>query len=335
MKKRTNPGFTLVELLVVIAIIAILVLMLLPAINAAREAARRSQCINNIRQLTLGVVSYQNSNKRYPPSWNSGGGWSVFAQILPFMEEQSIWDQVDFSLPYGSHPPIPPGVKISSIRINALQCPTDPHDFGREKNGEAVHFPLNYGVNSGTWFVWDPVSGKGGVGVFYPNSKIQDRHLKDGVSKTLALAEVKRYTPYVRNEALTEEIPIPVTPANIPPLSNGQAKWGPPFEKNTGHTEWVDGRVHQAGITTTFTPNTFVSPPWADGRDIDWTNQQEGKSDTVKTYAAVTSRSHHSGGVVNVTMLDGSVTTIQDEIDINIWRAMSTRQGGESTTSDF
>jgi prepilin-type processing-associated H-X9-DG protein len=114
---------------------------------------------------------------------------------------------------------------------------------------------------------------------------------------------------------------VPTTPADIAELS-GQLK-------STGHTVWPDGRVHHSGVTTVFTPNTRVSY-LSDGTeyDIDFNSQQEGKSATRITYAAVTSRSHHSG-MVNVLLMDGSVRSIADGIDVTTWRALGTRRGGE------
>src|SRR4051812_10571613 len=92
-----RPAFTLVELLVVIAIIGVLVALLLPAVQAARESARRSSCTNNLRQLALAMHNYENSRKAFPPSicWNGstakGGNWSPYGRILPYLEENNIY----------------------------------------------------------------------------------------------------------------------------------------------------------------------------------------------------------------------------------------------------
>jgi hypothetical protein len=110
--------------------------------------------------------------------------------------------------------------------------------------------------------------------------------------------------------------------------SGGEAKYGPDLADNTGHTEWVDGRSHQIGFTTTFTPNRVVTPSRAKPYSIDWNNMQEGKSDRIVTYAAVTARSHHAG-IVNVSTMDGATRAITDDIDLLIWRALSTRKGRE------
>ena len=319
---RRSPGFTLVELLVVIAIIGILIALLLPAVQAARGAARRMSCSNNLKQIGLALHTFENTNRRFPPSLGGlgTGNWSAQARILPYLEEVSIHDNIDFSLPYGDAAATG-GMPISSMRIKTFLCPAEVLDEVRTKNGAAVHYPLNYGVNMGEWFVYDPASGQGGNGSFYPHKGLSTRDFTDGLSHTLAAAEVKAYNPYYRNAALTNPS-IPLTPQSVCSL-------GGTFKTNSGHTEWVDGRVHQIGVTSVFTPNTQVICPISGVQhDVDWTNQQEGNSATVRTYAAVTARSHHPG-VVNALMMDASVQSFSDSIDLSTWRALSTRNGQE------
>ena len=106
---------------------------------------------------------------------------------------------------------------------------------------------------------------------------------------------------------------------------------GGSFKADSGHTEWVDGRVHQTGFTTVFTPGTrVVCVQGGQPYDVDWTSSREGKSDTELTYSAVTARSYHAGDIVNVAMMDGSVHVVTSDIDLMIWRALSTRAGEEA-----
>lgn len=324
--KHNRAAFTLVELLVVIAIIAVLVALLLPAVNAAREAARRSSCMNNLRQFGLANANFESTARHYPASWNAGGGWSAQARLLPYLEENAIARRVDFAQSYNSTNADETDVRVSSLRIPTYLCPSEPHDMVRMKNGVPKHYPLNYGVSLGEWFVWDPATGRGGGGAFFPESSLKHAAFVDGLSNTICAAEVKAFTPYERNADQDGELPIPTTPEE---LAEGEKKFGAAITKNTGHTEWVDGRAHQTGFTTVFPPNFVVSPSHADGYDIDWTNHREGDGDVdIRTYAAVTSRSHHPG-VVNVVMMDGSVHTVTNEIDVLLWRAASTRKGRE------
>jgi prepilin-type N-terminal cleavage/methylation domain-containing protein/prepilin-type processing-associated H-X9-DG protein len=340
-QKHSGPtarrrGFTLVELLVVIAIIGILIALLLPAVQAAREAARNLQCKNSLKQIGLAVHNYLGTNNVLPPSMTrtrgtTGSDWSAQARLLPFIEGGTLYDGIDFNADYGS------GVKIGdvplqSFRVPTYLCPSEVNDKQRfDDSGDPYHYPLNYGLNMGVWFIFDPAKRTMGDGTFFPNSHVTPAHIKDGMSNTLCAAEVKAYTSYFRNGASAD--------AQVPTLdqicglggSTQQAQMGPDLGNNTGHTEWVDGRAHQTGVTATFTPNTEVKCSEDDSiYDVDWTNMQEGKTLDVVTYAAVTSRSYHPG-TVNVALMDGSVRSIADGIELDVWRALATRNGGEAT----
>lgn len=324
-------GFTLVELLVVIAIIGILIALLLPAIQAAREAARRMSCQNNLKQLALAVHSYQSGNGRFPPSFcitpdtvltGNNGSWSIHGRILPFLEQGIAYEQVRLDIAWDAQ--LDTGVP--TMRIPCYLCPSEPNDTVRTKNGAPYIHPQTYGFNFGTWLVYDPASSQSGDGAFYVNSRLRPADFCDGLSKTLCAAEVKAFTSYVRNTADPGPTP-PSLPSEVAALAaGGQLKLGPETNSNTGHTEWCDGRVHHSGFTTVFTPNTFV--PFVDSGhtyDIDYNSLQEGKSVTQPSYAAVTARSYHPG-IANVVLMDGSVRPIDESIDLRIWRALGTRQ---------
>lgn len=334
---RHRTAFTLVELLVVMIIIAVLIGLLLPAVNSARESSRRTSCLNNIRQTSLAILNYESKMRHYPSSWEpvevalSDGinGWSTHGQILPYLEQGTLFNKVDFRLSY-KDPNQPPLVtadgattQIRAMRIPTYICPSERRDEPRLDGTPPTPtwYITNYGVNMGVWFVYDPATGKGGEGIFYPKSRVQAASIHDGLSFTLCAAEVKGWNPYYRNAGLTDP-PIPA-PSDVCTL-------GGDFKSESGHTEWVDGRAHQIGFTTTFRPNEKVLCT-VSGKtyDVDWNNQQEGLSPTVKTYAAVTARSYH-GGVVNVAMMDGSVRSVEDQINLRVWRAYSTRAGEEA-----
>ncbi len=144
---------------------------------------------------------------------------------------------------------------------------------------------------------------------------------------------MKAFTPYVRNTSDPGATP-PAGPGAVSGLTaGGEPKLGVATNDCTGHTEWPDGRVHHGGFTAAFTPNTVV-PHLSGGKthDIDLNSRQEGSSATQRTYAAITSRSHHRG-VVDTAMMDGSVAAIADSIDPGVWRALATRAGGEASTA--
>lgn len=334
---HARTAFTLVELLVVIAIIGILVGLLLPAVQAAREAARRMSCSNNLKQVTLAMHNYESVYRKLPPAWSvtpDGKGWSMQARILPFVESAGLADGINFAGGYGASSLSVDGVSIpiSAYRVPTYQCPSDPLD--QPRSGSPGYYKLNYAVNEGTWFVFDPQDpSQTGDGMFVPNRYFGMRDCLDGLSNTLALAEVKGWTPYLRDVDNTMDLTMPITTEEICDLGYGSSG----FKTETGHTEWVDGRVHQAGFTTTFTPNTKVlcGDAWGQAYDVDWTNHREGRdvvngvlTDTSKTYAAVTARSYHVGGVL-VGVLDGSVRFVTDSIERDLWQNLSTRMGRE------
>lgn len=324
-----RSGFTLVELLVVIAIIGVLVALLLPAIQAAREAARRTSCINNLKQIGLAMHHYESTYREFPPSLTLpaskiADNWSAQARILPFLEQVALGDEVDFSQSYDAY------AQVKTFRVPTYLCPSEVQDRVRKDSaGNPEHYPLNYGVNMGIWFVYDANSDRTGDGAFAPNQSHSMGDFLDGTSTTICAAEVKAYTPYYCDSG--------AVPPSVPAGASLLCGVGS-FKSNSGHTEWVDGRVHQTGFTAVFTPNTPVlCSATGTGYDIDWTSYREGKSPgppgANPTFAAVTSRSYHPG-TVNTVLMDGSTRAIADQTNLAIWRALATRAGGEPITFD-
>jgi prepilin-type N-terminal cleavage/methylation domain-containing protein len=324
-------AFTLIELLVVIAIIAILIALLLPAVQQAREAARRTQCKNNLKQIGLAVHNYVDVYQCFPPSacinpqitaTGNNGSWGVHGRILPFLEQGNLYDVVDLTVAWDFQTP------ISGLKIPTYLCPSDPKsDEVRDPgDGKVFLYSTNYGFNFGTWFVYDPVSGRGGDGMFFPNSRLSFRSLSDGTTNTLLTSEVRAWQPYRRNGGpASTDLPNTVAEAEAQIASGAEFK-------NTGHTEWPDGRVHHHGFTTTMVPNTVVNCDDGKGAifDCDYNSWQEGKGGVggSPSYAIITSRSPHTG-IVQSALVDGSARSISENIDLAIWRALGTRSGGE------
>ncbi len=341
-------GFTLVELLVVIAIIGLLVALLLPAVQQAREAARRSQCSNNLKQCGLGMQNYEASRKVFPPSryWNgdltktadatgqttSTNDYSVLARILPFLDQETL--AVYFNPLSTEDQTMPDGTPVMFQQVTTFVCPTEPNNQGKYNAGPPVtpnSWPSNYGVNLGTWLVFDPTGKTQSFGSFVVNTPFGPRVFTDGLSKTLMFSEIKMWQSVYTAGSATAT--LPTTTAAICSMGT-TASAGQALTANTGHTEWGDSKVKQTGFTSTFTPNTVVSCTYSDGftYDFDFVNQTEGQSATVPTYAAVTSRSYHPGAV-NAAFMDGSVHAITSDIDPSVWQALSTRAGGETFDS--
>jgi prepilin-type processing-associated H-X9-DG protein len=256
----------------------------------------------------------------------NNGSWSIHGRILSYIEQDNAAVRVNLESPWDGQ--LNSGVP--QTRIPVFRCPSDINDFPRTNGGQPFVYPHTYGFNFGTWFVFNPQNGATGDGVFGPNIPMRPPLIADGLSNTLGAAEVKGFTPYVRNTASPGPVP-PSDPSQLAPLcAGGQNKLGPNTNDNTGHTEWPDGRVHHSGFTTVFTPNTVV--PYVVGGityDIDYNSRQEGNSATLPTYAAITARSYHTGGLVNILMMDGSTRSVNPSISLAVWRALGTRQGGE------
>ena len=321
-----KDGFTLVELLVVIAIIGILIGLLLPAVQAAREAARRMSCQNNLKQLGLALHNHESIRKQLPPlgDYQTHGAavyWSMQTRLLPYAEQANLQNLIDYSRPINQQP------QVAKMRVPFLICPSETNDRERPDGPTFIHYPLNYAANAGEWLIMLPPAGRSS-GVFVVNRPLRLASITDGTSNTLGMSEVKAFTPYLRDGG----IPATVTPT--PNQPEDIALLGGEFKSESGHTEWVDARVHQTGFTTTFPPNQFVAYS-SNGLtyDIDFNSMREGRSTTLPTHAAITSRSYHTGGV-NSLFMDGSVRFVAQTIERQIWRALGTRESGE-VISDF
>jgi prepilin-type N-terminal cleavage/methylation domain-containing protein len=337
MSRRNRTAFTLIELLVVIAIIGVLIALLLPAVQQAREAARRAQCKNNLKQIGLGLHNYHDAFNVFPPTTcvgpGDGGEWSLVARLLPYIERETVYDTINFSLDYNQvSAAFPFGVKAT--RVPVLICPSDPNDRQRmNASGQPSHYPLCYAANLGTWFVYEPTTGRIGDGSFGPNGRLKVRDFSDGLTKTLCLAEVKAYTPYARTASgpLAANLAPPSNVAELCSYVSGATE----FQADSGHTEWADGRAHHVGFTTTFTPNTIVAcQNGSNGvQDVDYNSQREDNPEgtTNRTYASVTSRSWHPS-LVHALRMDGSVDAASDTMDLRVWRAFGTRSGGETVS---
>ena len=143
MRLRGKFGFTLVELLVVIAVIGILVALLLPAVQAAREAARRMSCTNNLKQICLALHNYHDTYKVFPPSGIypqavTADSWSLQARILPFLEQANLQDLIDWNVSYALQ------TQVAQTRVPTYFCPSDPKDHARPDGAVTHHRPPEY-----------------------------------------------------------------------------------------------------------------------------------------------------------------------------------------------
>lgn len=269
---------------------------------------------------------------------------------MPFVEQDTFFRMIDLQKGWGdtsiNESGISNKVAIDRRRVPLYACSSDVlSDTLRNTNNKVDSrspvdandiwlYPTCYAFNMGSWFVFDPATGQGGNGAFFPNSSLNLGAMSDGTSNTLMAAEVKAWQSYTRTVPSAAGIPTtpPASPTDMQALAaatNDSSK-ARLLQQKTGHTEWANGHTHHSGFTTTFGPNTFVPYLYTDGvtYDIDYNSTQDGTSSTIPTYAAITSRSYHLGSV-NCVLMDGSARSVSNSIDLQVWRALGTRNGNE------
>jgi prepilin-type N-terminal cleavage/methylation domain-containing protein/prepilin-type processing-associated H-X9-DG protein len=349
---RQPNGFTLIELLVVIAIIAVLIALLLPAVQSAREAARRIQCVNNLKQLGLGMHNYESSNGVLPPqmvlTFNSTGAvawkssWSASSRITPFLELGTVYNAIN----YTNKTTDPSNATSVSTQFKVFLCPSEPNQEAFTSTSAAgvttTYGVSNYGWCEGTWYTF------GGFASSVPTPDAIGSNLRrtlaaftDGLSNSLLGSEVKTYTQ-AYHDCGTVPPPGPTGPSAYPdiatvlasvaaaPNSGCKLASAPSGMPGGGHTHWCNGNSFYDGFTTALPPNT-KSPAGPSGLDSDMSSEDE--DDGGPTYAAVTARSYHPG-LVNSLFADGSVHAVKNSVAYQVWRALGTIAGGEVVSAD-
>jgi len=202
LTRSRSAAFTLVELLVVIAIIGILIAMLLPAVQSVREAARRIQCANNIKQMSLAMLNYESAHSNFPPGFNSSGKTLWSAYILPFMEQGPLYASVDINGPwFPVHGASQSNTDALKVQLPYMKCPSaNVLDVLVDSASQVERSPSCYlACTSGLLaheagdFPWAGLDRTAGIresdGVFFANSEIAFKHIRDGSSTTVLLGE--------------------------------------------------------------------------------------------------------------------------------------------------
>ena len=333
-------AFTLIELLVVIAIIAILIGLLLPAVQKVREAAARMKCSNNLKQIGLALHNYEGATGKWPPlypgrapdstAFNYKYTWSVLAQLNPYLEQTNIYNTMDLRLPmYDAANIITVPNQFAVVqRVSIFHCPSDRGVPVSTAYGVVDMGSTNYVANHGSGLsgggYGSPVASDG---PFPAVTGVKITEIIDGSSNTVAMSEsilgdgneISPTQPGDEQVAykylgFSGTLPSETNCAGTPPLWNGYNRRG---------FMWASGEARCVSYNHYLTPNSKSFDCIA--------------NDPSMTYIAVgyrAARSRHSGGV-NALLGDGSVRFMRDSIDLQTWRGLSTRIGGEVLSGDY
>jgi prepilin-type N-terminal cleavage/methylation domain-containing protein/prepilin-type processing-associated H-X9-DG protein len=356
MPTRRRRGFTLIELLVVIAIIAVLIGLLLPAVQSAREAARRAQCVNNLKQIGLAMHNYNSAVNSLP--WGDGPWWiewSAHSLLLPYIEQGPIynavnfgnWHHIDGSSGYLNHP-----VNTTALYkvISGFICPSDQdrlsdpngHNNYMANSGSAPN--CDYGGNAWAPSYSEPASGPfiwsdaGVDSLGFGGTKVTVAGITDGLSNTAAFSErVKAIGSNFTPTSAPFDTGIPTASLATPPAVDNKLEGGPQAyynickitppvpgpgnqdQANTGNDDNISGAMWASGQPA-LTRYIHVMPP----------NTWSCRSGLQIAHNA----SSHHPGLVNVLFCDGSVKAIKSTISVTTWWALGSRAGGEVISAD-
>ncbi len=299
-------GFTLVELLVTFAVIAVLIGLLVPAVQTAREAARRTQCAANLRQLGVAMHSYHDLHQIFPPG--NTNSFSAFAAILPFIDQAALYQKISFE----EDPYVGVNAEATSAQLPMLRCPSD----GAFRSGVGM---TNFVANNGaglhvtgqvegvfSLLVVDSVNGGGPVSA---------RDVTDGLSNTVAFSEV-----LVGDETQNPRRAVWAAPREVDPDAVGKflvSCESLDTSQHLGDTfgrgrPWIDGNYPA-------TLYNHMAPP----------NSRACSNGGLVFIGSYPAASMHPGGVL-VCLADGSTRFIADVVDVSTWRSLGTRRSGDA-----
>ncbi|WP_422929717.1 DUF1559 domain-containing protein [Singulisphaera sp. PoT] len=337
---RNRRGFTLIELLVVIAIIAVLIALLLPAVQSAREAARRMQCTNNLKQVMLATMNYESSQGSLPNGkcvWpnpldptipEEHMGWGAFAIIQPFLEGSPVYNSINFTIgllggPGQGYAYWPQNMTSYSTSLSFLLCPSDGYPEGVLSSSTTPFKAGSYMMISGAGETVDGIPGNGtkATGVLFTNSFIRLSAITDGSSNTVVFSESLRGPGSPGNYEVAAGTSIDVkrflNNAGMGSGSGGDCN-APIAQSAIKMGAWFAGNYEDGNMgNTALPPNTRTMDCTFHSSAAPWKS----------------ARSNHPGGV-NAAFVDGHIAFIKDSVNAPTWRALGTRAGGEVVSAD-
>ena len=334
---RVSRAFTLIELLVVIAIIAVLIALLLPAVQAAREAARRAQCVNNLKQLGLGLHNYHSVHNTFPCGGvnnqgtpGAGGTWngpSSLALMLPFLEQNAVFSSFNFNINFSDNS----NTTARGVSLNTFLCPSDPNASNAYNAGGNTN-NNSYLASMGTTAQSNPNTS---TGMFSNQAAYGIRDALDGSSNTVAFSEKLTGSggiPLYRGNGVNGTGAVGAFDAfqAVTVIQSDLTNCTTAFQSGanikTNEGQWWSYGTSAYSMFMTIVPPNSKNYPWGSCRNGCNTCSPDSNQYTNASSA-------HSGGV-NTLMSDGSVKFIKDSISMQIWWGLGTKAGSEVISSD-
>jgi prepilin-type N-terminal cleavage/methylation domain-containing protein/prepilin-type processing-associated H-X9-DG protein len=345
--RRRRRAFTLIELLVVIAIIGVLIALLLPAVQAAREAARRAQCTNNLKQLGLAVHNYVNQTQALPGQmiWNVGATWGPWftswtTSLLPQLEQTPMYNSLNFSILMSD----PVNYTVGFAQLNTLLCPSESIKSRPQPPWGTISYVGNYGGPSSISRANGAIVPSGNP--WWSNANVCGfgfEAFTDGTSNTAMFSErliglgdnrvVYPGTQYGKRGIFNVNMAENVDTNNaVQALALYQACRNLPATTGSNYSS-LAGAYWSFDMPYTTVNHSYFHFNTPNGISCGFNGAPEGDPNWAGSGAAITANSNHPGGV-NMSLCDGSVKFIKDSINYQTWWALGSRNGGETVSSD-